>query len=199
MCRCCFRRGVSSSAEHRVQKVCGDDGKCILFIRMTWPVSIRASCWRCWMKRTRNRSLGLLPSGKVTLFLLTLEESCGIFRGPQKSFILSSHPIDFRRRFLSLLSYQFSTFSPSLALNILQNKNIKQQPQPREYQAQTIQLNCSSKTICVFIRILKYMWDASCEVPGIALGQLQCFVPTVQKNACLSKLKLRTFSATENR
>ncbi|KAI1232759.1 N-acetyltransferase 10, partial [Lamprotornis superbus] len=36
---------------------------------------------------------------------------------------------DFRRRFLSLLSYQFSTFSPSLALNILQNKNIKQQPQ----------------------------------------------------------------------
>ncbi|RLW10107.1 hypothetical protein DV515_00002526 [Chloebia gouldiae] len=40
---------------------------------------------------------------------------------------------DFRRRFLSLLSYQFSTFSPSLALNILQNKNIKQQPQAREY------------------------------------------------------------------
>ncbi|XP_054246443.1 RNA cytidine acetyltransferase [Indicator indicator] len=37
---------------------------------------------------------------------------------------------DFRRRFLSLLSYQFSTFSPSLALNILQNKNTKQQPQP---------------------------------------------------------------------
>ncbi|NWU77190.1 NAT10 acetyltransferase, partial [Onychorhynchus coronatus] len=37
---------------------------------------------------------------------------------------------DFRRRFLSLLSYQFSTFSPSLALNILQNKNIKQRPQP---------------------------------------------------------------------
>ncbi|KAM8808037.1 RNA cytidine acetyltransferase [Eudromia elegans] len=37
---------------------------------------------------------------------------------------------DFRRRFLSLLSYQFSTFSPSLALNILQNKNIKQQSQP---------------------------------------------------------------------
>ncbi|KAM9372994.1 RNA cytidine acetyltransferase [Phaethornis superciliosus] len=37
---------------------------------------------------------------------------------------------DFRRRFLSLLSYQFSTFSPSLALNILQNKNIKQPPQP---------------------------------------------------------------------
>ncbi|XP_054827698.1 RNA cytidine acetyltransferase [Eublepharis macularius] len=37
---------------------------------------------------------------------------------------------DFRRRFLSLLSYQFSAFSPSLALNILQNRNIKQQLQP---------------------------------------------------------------------
>lgn len=32
---------------------------------------------------------------------------------------------DFRRRFLSLLSYQFSSFSPALALNILQNKNVK--------------------------------------------------------------------------
>uniref|UniRef100_A0A8B9H9A8 N-acetyltransferase 10 n=1 Tax=Astyanax mexicanus TaxID=7994 RepID=A0A8B9H9A8_ASTMX len=32
---------------------------------------------------------------------------------------------DFRRRFLSLLSYQFSSFSSPLALNILQNKKIK--------------------------------------------------------------------------
>ncbi|XP_036390800.1 RNA cytidine acetyltransferase [Megalops cyprinoides] len=37
---------------------------------------------------------------------------------------------DFRRRFLSLLSYQFSRFPPSLALNILQNKNAKQDTQP---------------------------------------------------------------------
>uniref|UniRef100_A0A670HTS1 RNA cytidine acetyltransferase n=1 Tax=Podarcis muralis TaxID=64176 RepID=A0A670HTS1_PODMU len=44
---------------------------------------------------------------------------------------LSAFWKDFRRRFLSLLSYQFSTFSPSLALNILQNRNIKQPPQPR--------------------------------------------------------------------
>nr|XP_034972452.1 RNA cytidine acetyltransferase [Zootoca vivipara] len=43
---------------------------------------------------------------------------------------LSAFWKDFRRRFLSLLSYQFSTFSPSLALNILQNRNIKQPPQP---------------------------------------------------------------------
>ncbi|XP_078405701.1 RNA cytidine acetyltransferase [Cetorhinus maximus] len=38
---------------------------------------------------------------------------------------------DFRRRFLSLLSYQFSSFSPSVALNILQNKNMKQGSKPR--------------------------------------------------------------------
>uniref|UniRef100_A0A8C1HAF8 RNA cytidine acetyltransferase n=1 Tax=Cyprinus carpio carpio TaxID=630221 RepID=A0A8C1HAF8_CYPCA len=38
---------------------------------------------------------------------------------------LSSFWKDFRRRFLSLLSFQFSKFSPTLALNILQNKNAK--------------------------------------------------------------------------
>lgn len=40
---------------------------------------------------------------------------------------------DFRRRFLSLLSYQFSTFSPPLALNILQNRNVKQPTQSCKY------------------------------------------------------------------
>jgi len=76
-------------------------------------------------------------------------------RGPQESFILSSCPIDFRRRFLSLLSYQFSKFSPSLALNILQNKNIQQQPQPREYPGS----QCSGRLQCMwmFIGALEYM------------------------------------------
>ncbi|XP_048401792.1 RNA cytidine acetyltransferase isoform X2 [Stegostoma tigrinum] len=37
---------------------------------------------------------------------------------------------DFRRRFLSLLSYQFSGFPPSVAQNILQNKNIKEESKP---------------------------------------------------------------------
>ncbi|KAG8510796.1 RNA cytidine acetyltransferase, partial [Galemys pyrenaicus] len=36
---------------------------------------------------------------------------------------LSAFWKDFRRRFLALLSYQFSTFSPPLALNIIQNRN----------------------------------------------------------------------------
>ncbi|XP_007111426.1 RNA cytidine acetyltransferase [Physeter macrocephalus] len=43
---------------------------------------------------------------------------------------LSAFWKDFRRRFLALLSYQFSTFSPSLALNILQNRNIGKPMQP---------------------------------------------------------------------
>lgn len=34
---------------------------------------------------------------------------------------------DFRRRFLSLLSYQFSSFHPSLALSILQNRKSKEE------------------------------------------------------------------------
>ncbi|KAA0714877.1 RNA cytidine acetyltransferase [Triplophysa tibetana] len=38
---------------------------------------------------------------------------------------LSAFWKDFRRRFLSLLSFQFSKFSPTLALNILQNRNAK--------------------------------------------------------------------------
>ncbi|KAB1272432.1 RNA cytidine acetyltransferase [Camelus dromedarius] len=43
---------------------------------------------------------------------------------------LSAFWKDFRRRFLALLSYQFSTFSPPLALNILQNRNIGKPTQP---------------------------------------------------------------------
>lgn len=41
-------------------------------------------------------------------------------------------PTDFRRRFLALLSYQFSTFSPALALNIVQNRNVGKPAQPGE-------------------------------------------------------------------
>lgn len=43
---------------------------------------------------------------------------------------LSAFWKDFRRRFLALLSYQFSAFSPPLALNILQNRNIGKPTQP---------------------------------------------------------------------
>ncbi|XP_057211674.1 RNA cytidine acetyltransferase-like [Triplophysa rosa] len=43
---------------------------------------------------------------------------------------LSAFWKDFRRRFLSLLSFQFRKFSPTLALNILQNKNAKDDSAP---------------------------------------------------------------------
>uniref|UniRef100_A0A8D3E2Y5 RNA cytidine acetyltransferase n=1 Tax=Scophthalmus maximus TaxID=52904 RepID=A0A8D3E2Y5_SCOMX len=45
---------------------------------------------------------------------------------PEQSQWLSAFWKDFRRRFLSLLSYQFSSFSPSMALSILQNKKFPQ-------------------------------------------------------------------------
>uniref|UniRef100_A0A8C5AYJ3 RNA cytidine acetyltransferase n=1 Tax=Gadus morhua TaxID=8049 RepID=A0A8C5AYJ3_GADMO len=44
----------------------------------------------------------------------------------ENSLTASLLPTDFRRRFISLLSYQFSSFQPSMALNILQNRNSKE-------------------------------------------------------------------------
>uniref|UniRef100_A0A667WAS4 RNA cytidine acetyltransferase n=1 Tax=Myripristis murdjan TaxID=586833 RepID=A0A667WAS4_9TELE len=64
---------------------------------------------------------------------LTGEHSCVMLKelntdeAPEQGQWLSAFWKDFRRRFLSLLSYQFSNFGPSLALNILQNKNAKEE------------------------------------------------------------------------
>ncbi|XP_047453137.1 RNA cytidine acetyltransferase [Mugil cephalus] len=64
---------------------------------------------------------------------LTGEHSCVMLKelntdeAPEQSQWLSAFWKDFRRRFLSLLSYQFSSFHPSLALNVLQNKKIKEE------------------------------------------------------------------------
>ncbi|XP_051822028.1 RNA cytidine acetyltransferase [Antechinus flavipes] len=61
---------------------------------------------------------------------LTGEHSCIMLKtlsaeeDPEQDPWLPAFWKDFRRRFLSLLAYQFSSFSPALALNILQNKNI---------------------------------------------------------------------------
>ncbi|XP_029952025.1 RNA cytidine acetyltransferase-like [Salarias fasciatus] len=63
---------------------------------------------------------------------LTGEHSCVMLKelnadeGSEQGQWLSAFWKDFRRRFLSLLSYQFSSFHPSLALNILQNKKSKE-------------------------------------------------------------------------
>ncbi|XP_069017995.1 RNA cytidine acetyltransferase [Embiotoca jacksoni] len=64
---------------------------------------------------------------------LTGEHSCVMLKelnadeAPEQSRWLSAFWKDFRRRFLSLLSYQFSSFHPSLALNVLQNKKSKEE------------------------------------------------------------------------
>ncbi|XP_040894822.1 RNA cytidine acetyltransferase [Toxotes jaculatrix] len=64
---------------------------------------------------------------------LTGEHSCVMLKElntdetPEQSQWLSAFWKDFRRRFLSLLSYQFSSFHPSLSLSILQNKKSKEE------------------------------------------------------------------------
>ncbi|XP_037622753.1 RNA cytidine acetyltransferase [Sebastes umbrosus] len=64
---------------------------------------------------------------------LTGEHSCVMLKelntdeATEQSQWLSAFWKDFRRRFLSLLSYQFSRFHPSLSLSILQNKKSKEE------------------------------------------------------------------------
>ncbi|XP_034541182.1 RNA cytidine acetyltransferase [Notolabrus celidotus] len=64
---------------------------------------------------------------------LTGEHSCVMLKElntdetPEQSRWLSAFWKDFRRRFLSLLSYQFSNFHPSMSLSILQNKKSKEE------------------------------------------------------------------------
>ncbi|KAJ7344608.1 hypothetical protein JRQ81_000558 [Phrynocephalus forsythii] len=82
----------------------------------------RAGFVPVYLRQTPNDLTG--EHSCIMLKMLTEEEE-----NDQENW-LTAFWKDFRRRFLSLLSYQFSTFSPSLALNILQNRNIKQQPQP---------------------------------------------------------------------
>uniref|UniRef100_UPI00398F1A4F RNA cytidine acetyltransferase isoform X2 n=1 Tax=Pristiophorus japonicus TaxID=55135 RepID=UPI00398F1A4F len=62
------------------------------------------------------------------IMLKTLNEEEGTETAPENW--LHAFWTDFRRRFLSLLSYQFSSFPPSVALNILQNKNMKPESKP---------------------------------------------------------------------
>ncbi|XP_029490877.1 RNA cytidine acetyltransferase [Oncorhynchus nerka] len=54
---------------------------------------------------------------------LVMLKELNTMEAPEQGQWLSAFWKDFRRRFLSLLSYQFSSFSPSMALNILQNKS----------------------------------------------------------------------------
>ncbi|CAH2325808.1 RNA cytidine acetyltransferase [Pelobates cultripes] len=66
---------------------------------------------------------------------LTGEHSCVMLKCLQEEDESEQEPWltafwkDFRRRFLALLSYQFCNFQPSLALNVLQNRNVKKESQ----------------------------------------------------------------------
>lgn len=72
----------------------------------------------------QSRASGCLPSGKVNPPALPHDIWLVLDLRLTEPFWFSS---DFRRRFLSLLSYQFSSFHPSLALSILQNKKSKEE------------------------------------------------------------------------
>ncbi|XP_071975176.1 RNA cytidine acetyltransferase [Engystomops pustulosus] len=92
-------------------------------------------------------SYGLTPkllkfwkrAGYVPVYLrqtpndLTGEHSCIMLKSLQEEDEsvqepwLTAYWKDFRKRFLSLLSYQFRNFSPSVALNVLQNKNMQKE------------------------------------------------------------------------
>ncbi|MEQ2193272.1 hypothetical protein XENOCAPTIV_029967 [Xenoophorus captivus] len=66
----------------------------------------------------------------------------------------------FRRRFLSLLSYQFSSFHPSLALSILQNKKLKEETTRKMFENVTSQLEKeielpSSQLMGLFNRLIR--------------------------------------------
>jgi N-acetyltransferase 10 len=45
----------------------------------------------------------------------------------KKGSWLSEFLVDFRRRFISLLGFQFRNFTPALALGMLQHKTLKQE------------------------------------------------------------------------
>ncbi|KAJ0069238.1 hypothetical protein NL108_003160, partial [Boleophthalmus pectinirostris] len=74
------------------------------------------------MEETPEQSHWLTAFWKGKLFIFFIIIICCIF-----CTLLWMSFLDFRRRFLSLLSYQFSSFHPSLALSILQNRKAKEE------------------------------------------------------------------------
>lgn len=81
-----------------------------------------------FLKKNRKRA-GFVPVYlRQTTNDLTGEHSCimlHVLHTDEQSSPndwLGAYWVDFRRRFISLLSYQFSKFSPALALSVLSNK-----------------------------------------------------------------------------
>ncbi|GCB68139.1 hypothetical protein scyTo_0013787, partial [Scyliorhinus torazame] len=86
----------------------------------------RAGYAPVYLRQTPNE----LTGEHSCIMLKALNEEEEDVESPRENWLLAFWK-DFRRRFLSLLSYQFNSFPPSVALNILQNKNMKQELKPR--------------------------------------------------------------------
>ncbi|XP_069755546.1 RNA cytidine acetyltransferase [Narcine bancroftii] len=84
----------------------------------------RAGYVPVYLRQTPNDLTG--EHSCIMLKILNEEE---FMETAQKNW-LRAYWTDFQRRFLSLLGYQFSNFPPSVALNILQNKNMKEESKP---------------------------------------------------------------------
>ncbi|XP_070553910.1 RNA cytidine acetyltransferase-like [Ptychodera flava] len=79
----------------------------------------RAGYLPVYLRQTANDLTG--EHSCIMLKLLNEEE-----KGQEDSNWLMAFSKDFRKRFISLLSYQFASFKPSLALSILHNKKYKE-------------------------------------------------------------------------
>lgn len=84
----------------------------ILFFRK------RAGFLPVYLRQTTNDLTG--EHSCIMLNVLKTDDS-----GEQNDDWLKAYWVDFRRRFVSLLSYQFRLFTPALALSVLTNKSRK--------------------------------------------------------------------------
>ncbi|KAM4617526.1 RNA cytidine acetyltransferase [Discoglossus pictus] len=147
---------LEESVDHKPQEITAVSGEAVSLLEESLtprkdlpPLLLRLSERPAEKLDYLGVSYGLTPSllkfwkraGFVPVYLrqtpndLTGEHSCIMLKTlheevePESEPWLAAFWKDFRKRFLALLSYQFSNFSPSLALNILQNRNIKNQSQ----------------------------------------------------------------------
>lgn len=75
-----------------------------------------------YLRQTTNDLTGEHSCIMVYVLKFNIEEVAGV------SDWLKEYWTDFRKRFLSLLSYQFKNFTPSLALGVLTNRSKKLMP-----------------------------------------------------------------------
>ena len=101
----------------------------------------RAGYVPVYLRQTPNELTG--EHSCVMLKVLNEPSANGIDIGPRRTNNwLSEFWVDFRRRFVSLLSYQFGKFGAAFALNILNNNNVKLEAnQCRELTKEELEFN----------------------------------------------------------